>query len=48
MPDHTCFDQRSTMIEEWANYLATVHWDNLDELAAIIVNEVIEEGVSHA
>lgn len=30
-------DQR---IEDWANYLSTVHWDNLDELAQIIVAEI--------
>jgi hypothetical protein len=36
--------KRSAMIEGWANYLATVHWDNLDELAAIIVDELTNDG----
>jgi len=27
-------------VEEWANYLSTVHWDNLDQLAEIIVAEI--------
>ena len=31
---------KDPMVEEWANYLATVHWDNLDELAQIIVAEI--------
>jgi hypothetical protein len=31
------------MVEEWANYLATVHWDNLDQLAEIIVAAINEE-----
>jgi hypothetical protein len=33
----------SPMVEEWANYLATVHWDNLDQLAEIIVAAINEE-----
>jgi hypothetical protein len=31
------------MVEEWANYLSTVHWDNLDQLAEIIVDAINEE-----
>jgi len=34
---------RDAMVEEWANYLSTVHWDNLDQLAEIIVAETYEE-----
>jgi hypothetical protein len=27
-------------VEEWASFLATQSWDNVDELAAIIVAEL--------
>ena len=27
-------------VEQWAEFLAFVHWDNLDELAEIIVAEI--------
>lgn len=27
-------------VEEWANFLATQSWDNMDQLAEIIVAEI--------
>lgn len=36
--------QPDPRIEEWANYLATQHWDSIDELAALIVAELNAEG----
>lgn len=33
-------------VEEWANFLETQSWDNLDQLAEIIVAETNDEEVS--
>jgi hypothetical protein len=31
-------NSHSVQVEEWATFLDTQHWDNLDELAEIIVS----------